>query len=175
MLIGRPAARGFTLIELAITLAVAGVLTALGLPIFTTWINNTKIRTAAEGMLNGIQIARSEAVRQNLNVQIVFVNQSDWTVSAISGGALVPVQSRAGKEGSSNATVAIIPGGADTLTFNSLARVTTNGDGSPSITQIQVGSAAGGADIRNMRITVGAGGNVRLCDPQVAAPDPRGC
>lgn len=173
----RSTLRGFTLVELAIALAVLGVLMVLGLPQFTSWINNTKIRTAAEGILNGVQLARAEAVRQNLGVQFVLGAQSDWTVNAIgTGGALVAVQSKAGNEGSSTTTLTVTPAGATILTFNSLGRVTSNGDGSASISALDVTSTTVSPETRNMRITVSSGGTVRMCDPHVVAiGDPRGC
>lgn len=173
--------RGFTLIELGIALAVLGVLIMLGLPTFTSWIANTKIRTGAEAVLNGVQLARAEAVRQNVQVQFVLggaTGVTEWTVSALgTGGALTTVQTRSANEGSSNATVGITPAGATTITYNGMGRITSNGDGTPTISQIDVCSAAPipTADMRKMRIVVGAGGNLRMCDPQVAAGDPRAC
>jgi prepilin-type N-terminal cleavage/methylation domain-containing protein len=60
---------GFTIIELMITLAVLGVLLALGMPSISSWLQNTQIRTAAEGMVSGLQLARAEALRRNANVR----------------------------------------------------------------------------------------------------------
>ena len=172
--------QGFTLIELGIALAVLGVLITMGLPMFTTWIANSKIRTGAEAVLNGVQLARAEAVRQNLQVQFVLGGASgptEWTVSAITGGGLTTVQTRSANEGSNNAVVGITPAGATTVTFNGLGRVVSNSDGSATVSQIDVCTSApiASADMRKMRIVVGAGGTVRMCDPQVAAGDPRAC
>ena len=178
------AARGFTLIELAISLVVLGILMTLGLPLFTAWINNTKVRTGAEGILNGIQLARAEAVRQNLNVQLVLGNAGgvdSWTVSSIStGGALTQVQQRI-SEGSGNVKVGTTPTSSTTLTFNGVGRVVSPNpsDGSAALTQIDVCSGATNVDpteLRKMRIVIGSAGIVKMCDPQVAsATDPRAC
>jgi len=171
---------GFTLIELAITLVILGILTALGLPVFTDWINNTKIRTAAEGIANGVQLARAEAVRQNLKVQFVLDGTSGpsaWTVSSVSStGVLTQVQQRT-NEGSGNAIVGVLPSGATTVTYSGIGVITPNGDTTPSLTQIDVCSSAAmlSGNMRKMRITIGTGGNVKMCDPQAAATDPRGC
>ena len=44
---------------------VLGIMLALGLPSFVETIQNMQVRTAAESILDGLQIARSEAVRRN--------------------------------------------------------------------------------------------------------------
>ena len=58
-------ARGFTLIEILITLSIVGIVLALGAPAFGEWIQNTQIRSAAESMLTGIKLARTEAAKSN--------------------------------------------------------------------------------------------------------------
>jgi type IV fimbrial biogenesis protein FimT len=50
-----------SLIELVVSLVIIGSLLALAAPNYTAWIQNTKIRTTAEAMLNGLQMARTEA------------------------------------------------------------------------------------------------------------------
>ena len=57
--------RGFTLIEILITLSIIGIVLALGAPAFGEWIQNTQIRSAAESMLTGIKLARTEAAKSN--------------------------------------------------------------------------------------------------------------
>lgn len=170
-----PAAqRGMTLIEIMITLAIMGILLMIGMPSFNTWLANTQVRTGAEGLTNGLQLARAEAVRRNGNVTFVLGTQTGWTVSVASSGEVV--QSRSEEDGSKNATVTVTPLGATTLTFNGYGRVTTNADASPAITQIDVGSSTlAASETRALRITLGSGGNVRMCDPALAAGDPRAC
>ncbi len=180
--------RGFTLIELMVTIAIFALLLFLALPNYQTWIQNTQLRTAAEAILNGVQLARAEAVRRNTTVRIQLLGGTTWTV-----GCDVPVgdndgdgvddcpaviQTRATEEGgTTSATPATTPGGATTLTFNGLGRVIPNTDASPSITQVDVDSnTLSATDSRELRITIASGGAVKMCDPQViAAGDPRAC
>ncbi|MEQ1513969.1 MAG: GspH/FimT family pseudopilin [Lysobacteraceae bacterium] len=58
-------ARGFTLVELAITVVVLSVLLALAAPLFTGMSNSNRLTSNANEIVAAMQIARSEAVRRN--------------------------------------------------------------------------------------------------------------
>ncbi len=166
--------RGVSLIELMITLVVFSILIFIGLPSFTVWMRNTQIRTAAEAIRNGLQMARTEAVRRNTLVRFVMGAGAAWTVSLVSDPAN-PLQSRPA-EGSAATFVVISPAGATTVTFNGLGRVAANGDGSASITEIKADTTGiAEADSREICVTLGSAGAVRMCDPLRAAGDPQAC
>jgi type IV fimbrial biogenesis protein FimT len=175
----RAAQAGISLIEVLITIAILGVVMALGMPAYGTWIQNTQIRTAAESIMNGLQTAKNEAVRRNVNVQFKLDSgsSSQWRVNLGSSPDDNPLQSRSGDEGTPNATVTRTPGDADTVTFSSLGRVVANADATASLTQLDVDNTqiAVVADRRNLRIIIPPGGAFRMCDPKVAAGDPRAC
>ena len=57
--------RGFTLIELMIALALAGVLMALAAPSFQQSLAGNRLSTAASELAGAVQLARSEAIRTN--------------------------------------------------------------------------------------------------------------
>lgn len=57
--------RGFTLVELAITLVVLSVLMAIAAPLFTGMSNGNKLTSNANEFVAAMQIARSEAIRRN--------------------------------------------------------------------------------------------------------------
>lgn len=167
--------QGFTLVEIAIALALIGVLATLAVPAFQTWVHNAQIRNAAEGIVNGMQLARAEALRRNTPVELRMDTGSGWTITAVASGE--EIQTRSASEGSSSATVTILPAGADRVTFNGMGWMASNNDGSPAITQIDVNSAtlAGEPEIRALRVIVSSGGAMKMCDPAVAAGDPRAC
>jgi type IV fimbrial biogenesis protein FimT len=71
--------RGFNIIEIMISLAVIGILLGLGAPGFIEWLQNQQIRAAAEAALNGLQVARAEAVRTNTPVRFQFVSDLSAT------------------------------------------------------------------------------------------------
>jgi len=56
--------RGFTLIELMITIIVLGILVALAAPSFRTMIINQQSEAIGEDLVTAFQLARSEAVRR---------------------------------------------------------------------------------------------------------------
>ena len=65
---------GFSLIELVIAIAIAGILLSLGLPALSAYSNNIKLRAAAESLMSGLQLARAEAVRLNTRVELILTN-----------------------------------------------------------------------------------------------------
>src|SRR4051812_28032047 len=83
---------GFTLIEMLVTLAVMALLLMVGLPSMNTWMQNTQLRSSAEGIQGGLQLARAEALRRNVQVRFQFVdtftaacvlkdNAANWIIS----------------------------------------------------------------------------------------------
>ena len=184
---------GFTLIELMIALAVIGIVMAIGLPNISVWIQNTQLKTAAEGIVSGLQLARSEALRRNVSVRFQLVDTvgngcalsatgASWVVSladpsgacgAAASDVAAPfiVQKKSGAEGSPNATMVGVGGGGTTATFNGLGRLAGVGN----LTQINISNPIGGAcktpagsePMRCLGILIGNGGQVRMCDPSV--------
>jgi type IV fimbrial biogenesis protein FimT len=61
---------GFTLLELLVTIAVAGILTAVAVPSFFSVINTNKLAAQSNELLAAIQYARSEAIRSNARVTV---------------------------------------------------------------------------------------------------------
>ncbi len=172
MLVPSSNSRGFTLIELMIGLTIVAMILAIGVPSFGVWIQNTKIRNAADAMANGLQLARAEAVRRNTAVLFAGDSGSGWTVSA--GGNTI--QTRPASDGSDNISV-VFPGGSTQVTFNGVGAITSNADSSASLTQVDISStiAAVSDGARPLRVVVSLAGSVRMCDPNVSPSDTRAC
>lgn len=189
-------ARGITLVELLVGMTVAAVLMLAAAPSIGAWIQNSQLRTAAEGLLTGLQLAKADAVRRNELMQFQLVTTltggcalsnagPDWIISIDSAAGacanapsetVAPriVQRRAGAEGGGNVLLAATQ---SSVTFNSLGRV-TNAAGTVTIAvNPRTGTcAATGGELRCLRVTVSTAGAVRLCDPAVTAnDDPRKC
>ena len=175
MLIMRPQ-RGFTMIELLITIVIVAILAALAFPSFQSMLANAQIRTAAQALHDGLQLARVEAIRRNERVVFTKGTESGWVVSTDTLGTTV--QTRPYTEGSRSATVTVTPIAATKVTFNALGRVVANTDASSSITQLDIDvpvTVLSAAQSQDLRITITTGGAIRLCDPHVAAGVGRGC
>lgn len=65
----RPA-RGFTLVELMITVAVLAVVAGLAAPLFAGVINGNRLTSTANELAAGIQSARMEALRRGVRVSL---------------------------------------------------------------------------------------------------------
>jgi len=83
--------RGFTIVELVITLLMVAILTAMAIPSFTTMIKNNRLTTQVNEFILALNITRSEAVKRGSSVTIT-ANSSNWnngwTVADSSGTAL---------------------------------------------------------------------------------------
>jgi type IV fimbrial biogenesis protein FimT len=196
--------RGFNLIEVMVTLTVLAVLITLGAPGFSDWINTQRIRSSAEAIVNGMQIARGEAIKQNLPVVLGLEPGlgTGWTVcpatvapcDSTTPAPPAPnsyIQQKAAQETASNAflTASSTPSPqpqvpATLITFSPLGAVLPqNLDGSAPIVQVDVYyndpalCSANGGTMRCLRVVATAGGSIRMCDPTptVVAPDPRAC
>lgn len=179
MLSQRMPQEGFSLVELMIGIVIMAIALAFAIPSYRTWVANTKIRNTSESIQNGLQVARSEAVKRNASVQFVLGAGADWTVGCVTVTANCPaiIQSRPEAEGSSG-TVIVTPSDGSTIVFNNFGAMTSPAPGIGTSTQIDVdidSAVLPASESRELRITVDVGGNVRMCDPSLGVSDPRAC
>ncbi len=187
--------RGFTLIELLVGIALLAVILRLAVPSFTTAIQNTRLRTAAESVLDGLQNARAEALRRNRNINFNLGTAGGWTMtcetedaaSACTGtlaersvgsdsNAVVATEQRVASSGA----LASSPVFTNRLTFNGLGRTTAGSLPGGNVAWINITNPSGGecaptGPMRCLRVVVSSGGQVRMCDPAATAGTPRAC
>lgn len=63
-------APGFTLVELIVTLAVGGILLAIAIPNYQSFVSNSRISAQSNDFLSAFQLARSEAVKRGGAVSV---------------------------------------------------------------------------------------------------------
>lgn len=184
-----------TLIELATGLVIVSVLLVMGVSSFSGWMQNVQIRTAAESMLNGLQLARAEAVRRNAPVQFSLpdtAGKASWTVGCSNVSDACPdatIQSRSSDEGGDKArvgansatalnttdlSVSAISAGTGlplAVQFNSMGRISsTNLNGNPSTLganqYVRIDvTHVSNPNARRMVVLVSGAGQARMCDP----------
>jgi type IV fimbrial biogenesis protein FimT len=160
---------GFSLIELVIGLAVVAILIGFAIPGARIWLQNSSVRSTTESIQNGLQLARAEAVRRNVFATYAQSGTA-WTVTA--GGATVQTAS------SEAAGTASVTASQNSVTFSGVGWVTPV---PPSTITFDVTNPTGGTcvaasgNIRCLRVTVTAGGQIRMCDPAATSGTAAAC
>lgn len=70
MAMNRPA-RGFTLIEILVVVSLIAILLAIAVPSFTSFISNYRATAAVNDLLQGITLARTEALKRGRRVTLL--------------------------------------------------------------------------------------------------------
>lgn len=191
--------RGVTLVEMMIGIAIVAITLAMGVPAFSQWIQTAQNRTAAESVLNGLQLARAEAIKRNALVRFNLTDATGlvaWNVGCVIVTSDCPamIQRRAGEEGGSGArtgvstdalaspapatqfSTAIAPGSGlpAGVSFDALGRAPDVNTG-VDVTRIDITSATS-SEARRYVVFVGPSGQIRMCDPALPfASNPQGC
>ena len=177
--------KGFTLIELMITIAIAAILMTLAVPSFSLMINNSKITSKTNEFIGSLNLARSEALKRSNNVSMCKSNTtysacvSDGTIDSYSqNGWLIFSDCNAdGVVDNTVAAAACADGGVDTiikvgesndavkidyqmdfLTYNLSGRIVQGGD-----IEIPVETTTSNTSIKKNKITINRIGRVRSC------------
>lgn len=183
-----PHRTGFTLIELAVGLAIVSILLVMGMPTLFSVLDSARIRSAASGFNSGVQFARAQAISRNVAVDFVPVQiggalTPGWAVS-VRGGAVI--ESRPVQEGSAQTVLVGNNGsGVESITFNGLGAAVFRDSAGAAVTGVNpvvfsfslpaVSCAANGGQVRCLDIRVSTAGQNRLCDPAATAGDTRVC
>ncbi|WP_306603199.1 GspH/FimT family pseudopilin [Azonexus sp.] len=174
------AQRGFSLVEIMVVVAIMAIILSVAAPSLAKYLNGLSVRSAAESVLNGLQVARGEAIRSNNTVILQIVDSLEnscaetaqgkhWVVShcpaagacggAIDKQAVPPVNCNDSDpvilaKGSFEAgdRVEVDLGGSAALCYSALGRVSANASNCPAGT-IDPSGSGGGSFAINVRHT----------------------
>jgi type IV fimbrial biogenesis protein FimT len=136
-------ARGFTLIELLTAIMVAAVLAAVSIPMYTSFVRNQRVKTAAFDLNYALTLARGEALKRNSSV-VVSPDTNGWRFgwSVAAGGNTLFSHTTPTYLNSSNAAVSyltITPATGNNVTYNGSGRLAS------TVSSFKIASAAGSA------------------------------
>lgn len=127
--LGPGGSRGFTIIELAVTLAVVGVIAAIAVPSLQALINVNRLAGTAGELTAALQVARSEAVRRNARVTVcagsagVCSGSTTWTNWTVFGSDNAAGSDDVIRDDSAPSSVQLT-GSADRIVFRPSGQVT---------------------------------------------------
>lgn len=81
--------RGFTLLEMMVTIAVAAILVTLAVPSFNEAMLGSKLNTQANNFVASAQLARSEAIKRNAAVTLCASSNGTSCTGAWGDGWIV--------------------------------------------------------------------------------------
>ena len=137
-------ARGFTITETMLAVAVLAILVGLAAPGFREIILSQAVKTASFDLFSHLLVARSEAITRNTTVTVTPTAgnwANGWTITE-SGGEVVRSQDKLAQ---------VVIAGPGSITFNGAGRLTT---GSTSLSLM----ANGGQASHNRCIEIDLGG-----------------
>jgi type IV fimbrial biogenesis protein FimT len=169
--------RGFTLIELMVTIAIAVILISLAAPSFRSYTAKKKVEGQLAELATDIQFARSEAVSRNQNVRMSFgtncyVIHIPATSTANSSCAVTGGTSLRTVQILDTSTVTMAPTGALTdLIFDTVRGEATLGGLASTETQgsIDVQTAASVSSSVRLRAVISKYGRVQVCSSNSVA------
>ena len=161
-----PGAHGFTLLELVIALAIAALLAAMAVPSFASLVARQRLQSAVEHLRADIALARQEAGRRAMPVQLVFQPGSAWCYAIATG----PVGDcrQAPQPGPGNGLIKVVQGrdqpGVQLLLANTMTLDSRTGGSLGSDGLARFASAEG----QQLQVRLGRLGHASVCAPGAA-------
>ena len=69
--------KGFTLVEVIVVVIVIGILTSIAIPTYLKWIPGIRLKSAARDLYSNMQLARIQALKDNVTVPVRFETGGD--------------------------------------------------------------------------------------------------
>lgn len=193
--------RGITMMEIMVSVAIIAIVMSIGIPNLSAWMQDVQVRSTAESVMSGLQLARAEAVRRNTTVRFNLTDttgKATWSIDCVTVTTSCPsgIQTSDSGQTGANARLGIdataLPSPITTGYFNTAVAAATGMSAGAGITFDGMGRvpiANIGTDIvrvdvtntvyanaRRMVIYITNSGSAKLCDPSLSlATNSRGC
>lgn len=175
------ASRGFTLIELMVTVAIVTLLMLVAMPSLTTFKRNAELTSATNTLLSAINAARGEAMKRGRYAMVTPTDGSTWN-----NGLIVFVDMDRSRVYNASTDVLVMTqpalpsyltlGGSGAVTSteatpylmydpNGFARSYTSGSPNQTFTLTRTDLTGSDLSAQTRRIKISVTGRVRTCKP----------
>lgn len=149
-------AKGFTLIELMVVVALMGIMAAMAAPSFNTFLVRQRIKDANSELVSHLTLARSEAIKRNSDVTIGSVStsanwSSGWKVTAVESGVITTLAQSSNLK---NLTLSSGTSGPGSIVFNRSGRT----ESSAATISFQISDASPGSTVTGRCVSIGLTG-----------------
>ena len=164
---------GFTLLELAVVMAVTIVLGAMAVPSFSGLVARQRLKSVAYGLQADIALARQEAGRSGLAVHLMFHPGPQWCY-ALSAGIGVDCRQAAATPG--NGILKVVRGAdhAGTTLVDATAMAIDPRSGTSMLADGHARFASPQAG-QHLRVQLGRLGRASVCAPAAPVPGTPAC